>query len=290
MSPRDRRDFGVQERMEQRRALPDEGPPDPTFGQNEYFAEQGRAQFGPGVDHGLSRSRGRRRGAQRAQPPPPDTPSPYERPSAWDTVTIAGNLFLGLASIKGKTGNDVEKKKHKGRDGHRVTDKGAEASEFQIVFRYWDRATWASWCQVLAAIDPQRPVEQRTPVDVTHPALVQRRINRVYVKAISFPEQGREGWTVTVDVIQWLPPAEGRNGRSVTRSPTANAGGIGSNGTAFSGLEGDNPFGGYGENQPLVDAWARSQGLGPPDPASTDTGPSGPADFSDANVFATGSD
>jgi hypothetical protein len=132
-------------------------------------------------------------------------------------------------------------KKHKGRDGGRISDSGAVAAELTLHFRIWNAATWASWDQVFAAIDPQRTVERRAPVDVSHPALAQRRIGRVYVKKVSIPERQQGGeWHVEATVIQWLPSMTDRRGRSVTRTPTAAAGadGVGTRATAFTGLNG----------------------------------------------------
>jgi hypothetical protein len=176
-----------------------------------------------------------------------------DAPSLWDTITINNVFFLGVAQIKGGTANALDVKHPKGRDGGSITDSGAVCAEFQIVFRFWDRITWASWDQVFAAIDPQRRVDKRNPIDVTHPALAQRGIYRIYVKRVSFPESGRDGWTCTVDVVQWMPSLTApRTGGSVTRTPQGPN--IADNQTAIVGLE-DAP-----ENEPE-------------DPAVTDANP-----------------
>lgn len=199
---------------------------------------------------GVRASHGRRRGGRALPPPNPSVPSAFEQPATWDTVTIGGVLFLGLAQVKGATGNALDVKHHRGRDGGRITDGGAVAAEFQIVFRYWDRETEASWDQVFHAIDPQRPAESREPLDVSHPALARRRITKVYVKKVAFEERQPSGeWHVTADVIQWLPSMTDRRGRSVTRTSTrANGSAIAVEDTAFDGLN-------------------------TPDPTETDTGP-----------------
>jgi hypothetical protein len=236
------------------------------FGQEEYFAEHGRAQFGPG----LSRSNGRRRGSPAQPPPPSGTPAPEESPTAWDQLSMAGVLFLGLAMPDGHTGNKVDVKKHGGRDGGRVTDKGAEAAEFQIHFRFWNKLTWQSWDQLFALINPQRPVEQRGPVDVFHPALEQRGINRVYVKSVTFPKRQANGeWQATATVIQWLQSAADRQGRSVTRTRTG-AGNVASNGTAFEGLDGESQQ--QQEGLPGIASGLITE-TDPDDPADTETDP-----------------
>lgn len=218
------------------------------------------------------RSRTGGTGRPHAPPPAPIVPSPFERPGLWDTFTIAGVLFLGLVEIDGEVGNEVQSKKHGGRDGGRNTDKGATAAEFPIVFRVWDAVTWASWNQVFRAINPRRPVEERGPVDVTHPALAEKGIRRVYVEKVSFPKRSGQEYHFTVKVKEDFPSTPDRQGRSVTRTPVRPAQ------TAFTG---------YGANQAAVDAWARSEGITAPlndtaftgltppsnDPEDTDTGP-----------------
>lgn len=208
---------------------------------------------GPDGPARVRRARGARRGAPGLPPPAPSTPSPFTAPSLWDTLTINNVLFLGLVTIEGDTANALDVKHPKGRDGGKITDSGAVCAELTLAFRWWDEVTWASWCQVFAAIDPQRQPDERTPLDVSHPALAQRGITRLYVKSVSFPKPGRDGWTCTVRVIQWMPALTApRTGGSVTRTPTGPA--VSANRTAFSGLES------APENQP-------------DDPAVTDAGP-----------------
>lgn len=255
--PNEREDFARAEERQVRRRRPLLGQGAEradSLGQGGDAEEQlGQADDGPDNPAPIRRSRSRRQGAPGLPPPAASTPSPYDAPGLWDTITINGVLFLGLATIKGETGNAIDAKHAKGRDGGPITDSGAVAAEFQIVFRMWDRVTWASWDQVFAAIDPQRRVDKRNPMDVTHPALAQRGITRLYVKAVSFPEPGNGGWTATAKVIQWLPSlTEPRTGGSVTRTPTGPD--ISANAVNFSGLES------APENQP-------------DDPAVTDVGP-----------------
>ena len=260
--PNEREDFARAEERQVRRprgrgpllGQGGEGRP-ATLGQGADAAELlGDGADGPeGGASPIRRSRGRRPGAPGLPPPPASTPSPFRAPGLWDTITINGVLFLGLATIDGETANALDVKHAKGRDGGSITDSGAVCAEPTITFRYWDEETYASWESVFAAIDPQRRVDRRNPIDVTHPALAQRGITRVYVKSVGFPKMTREGWTVAVRVVQWMPSLTApRTGGSVTRTPAGPD--ISSNATAFSGLE-DAP-----ENQP-------------PDPAITDSNP-----------------
>ena len=194
-------------------------------------------------------SRSGRQGEPAMPPPAASTPSPFASPGLWDAITIAGVLFLGVATPDGATGNALDVKKSKGRDGGKISDSGAVCAEFTILFRVWDEVTWASWEQVFRAIDPQRIPDRRTPVDVTHPALAQRGITRIYVKKVSLPKRVGSEWQFTADVIQHMPGLSDPNGRSVTRAAAAPT--LANTTTAFTGLGGGDV----------------------PDPATTDTNP-----------------
>lgn len=212
-----------------------------------YGADGWRAPLRPPTTpRAVHHSRSHRQTAPATAPAPASTPSPWERPGAWDTIVIAGVLFLGLVLVEGETASGIEVKKHKGRNGGKVTDHGSPLAELTLTFRTWDAETWASWQQVFRAIDPQRPTEQRAPVDVAHPALADRNIHRIYVKSVSLPKRDGNEWHFTAKVIQWMPPSPDARGRSVTRSPAAPR---------------QTVFTGYGDNQAAVDAWAASQGI-----------------------------
>ena len=256
--PAEREDFGRAEERQRRRAG---GSDEPLMGRGgdgpAPLQGRGGELVGRGADATsnppIRRSRSRRQRAPGLPPPAASTPSPFRAPSTWDTITINNVLFLGVVTIEGETANALDVKHPKGRDGGSITDSGAVCAEFTITFRWWDEETHASWDQVFAAIDPQRRVDKRNPMDVTHPALARRGITRVYVKSVGFEKPGRDGWTCAVRVIQWLPSlTEPRTGGSVTRTPRGPD--IAANQTAFSGLE-DAP-----ENQP-------------DDPAETDVNP-----------------
>lgn len=201
---------------------------------NDYYVPLSYAR--PGRAGRVRHSRGARQ-AQPAMPPPAaSTPSPFASPGVWDTLVIAGVLFLGLVTVDGDTANALDVKKHKGRDGGKISDSGAVCAELTVTFRTWDEETWASWEQVFRAIDPQRLPDQRAPVDVTHPSLAQRGITRAYVKKVSLPKREGNEWRMTATLIQWMPALTDPSGRSVTRAAAAPT--LANMATAFTGLGG----------------------------------------------------
>lgn len=217
------------------------------------------------------RTRSHRQVPTAVPPPVGATPSPFSHPGPWDTILIAGVLFLGLARVEGDTGNALDVKHAKGRDGGSITDSGVVCAEFDIEFRFWDDETWASWDQVFHAINPQRAVDAREPVDVSHPALSQRAITRIYIKSVSFPKPARDGWTCTAKCIQWHPAMTDRRGGSTTRTPRAARSTLGDTPTAFTGLStGDGEIG-QGGADGAVEGFAGADGVA--DPAATDTRP-----------------
>lgn len=257
MPPHDRRDFATQAETSTR--TDNVAAENFSHGQEAYQAIQGR-------DQGIRHTSSHRRGQHAAPPPPASTPSPFEAPGAWDTTVIAGVLFLGLAAPDGDVGNALDIKKPKGRDGGTISDAGAVAAEFTITFRVWDRVTWASWGQVFRAIDPQRTPDRRTPVDVTHPALAEKNITRIYVKTVSIAKRVGNEWHYTAKCIQWMPTVKDRRGGSVTRT-RRNAQG---NGTATA--TGNTLAGSRTAFAGLADGNEVQTGGAPPDPVLTDTG------------------
>lgn len=167
-------------------------------------------------------------------PPIVSTPSPYAQPDLWDTVILAGVIFLGLAVVGGDAlGVDLDVTKSSGRDGSRVRDKGVKPGKVKITLRFWDEVTWVSWDALLPVIDPRRQVGRRTPVDVSYPALTQRNVTRVYIETIGLVEWKDDGTgSVVVNAIEFREPSARATGRTARQTRT-----IDSFGTAFSGLE-----------------------------------------------------
>lgn len=191
----------------------------------------------PGQTAPAPRSRGRRLAVPTNRPPAASTPSPYTQPGLWDSFLLAGVLFLGLVKVSGELGVDLDVRKHAGRDGGTIRDKGFKLAKFKIVLRIWDEETWTSFDGLLPAIDPRRQVGRRTPVDVDHVALAQRGVYRVYIEAISLPDAKDDGTIeVTIDALEFHPPSGAGVARTARATPD-----IGANRTAFTGLEAPPP-------------------------------------------------
>lgn len=189
----------------------------------------------PGQTRTPSRSV-RRAPRPRQLPPQPATPSPFAQPDLWDSLTLAGVMFLGTVKVSGDpVGVDLDVTKSSGRDGSRVRDKGAKPAKVKLTLVLWDEVTWTSWDALLPVIDPRRQVGRRTPVDVSHPALSQRGIGKLYIEAIAFPDVQDSGRVeVVVQAYEFMPPSSRATGRTAQPAP---ARGIADFRTAFAGIE-----------------------------------------------------
>lgn len=184
-----------------------------------------------------SPNRSTRRRPRPQLPPIVSTPSPYQEPDLWDTLTIAGVTYLGLVVVGGDPpGVELDVAKPSGRDGAPVRDKGVKPGKIKLTLRFWDDVSWGSWDALLPVIDPRRQVGRRTPVDVAHPALAQRNITRIYVENIGFPDWKDDGTgTVAINCIEFHPPSGASTGRTARTAAQTRT--VESFGTAFTGLE-----------------------------------------------------
>lgn len=181
----------------------------------------------------------RRAPRPRQLPPQPPTPSPFAQPDLWDSLTLAGVMFLGTVKVSGDpVGVDLDVTKSSGRDGSRVRDKGAKPAKVKLTLALWDEITWTLWDALLPVIDPRRQVGRRTPVDVAHPALSQRGIGKLYIEAIAFPDVKDSGLVeVVVQAYEFMPPSSRATGRTAQPQTQAQARGIADFRTAFTDIE-----------------------------------------------------
>jgi len=203
-----------------------------TDGHEQY--EVDRRFAGGGVREVSQRVR--RPPAPYRRPPPPSTPWPFDAPDVWDTLTLAGVGFLGVAEVDGDPiGVELDVSKPSGRDGGTIRDKGVKLAKLKFKLAMWDLEGWASWDALLPVIDPRRQVGRRTPVDVEHPALAQRGIGRVYIESIALPKVKEGAVEVLIHAIEFRPPSARPTSRTARR-PAAGAD-LGNNADVFVGIE-----------------------------------------------------
>jgi len=196
-------------------------------------AVRGVEELDPRAPVSSSSHRVRRPAGPRRPPPPASTPWPFDAPDLWDTLTLAGVGFLGTAEVSGDPiGVDLDVAKPSGRDGGTIRDKGVKLAKVRFTLSMWDAETWASWDAILPVIDPRRIVGRRTPVDVSHPALAQRSIGRVYVESIGLPKVKDGSVEIVVNAVEFRPPSPRTTSRTARR-PAVN---IGGNAVAFENL------------------------------------------------------
>lgn len=204
-----------------------------AIGHEEYNLDARYAGAGVRPDATSSSQRVRRPPAPYRRPPAASTPWPFDAPDLWDTLTLAGVGFLGVAEVDGDPiGVDLDVSKPSGRDGGTIRDKGVKLAKLKFTLRMWDLEGWASWDALLPVIDPRRQVGRRTPVDVEHPALAQRGIGRCYIETISLPKVKDGLVDVVINAIEFRPPSPRPTSRTAARPATY----IEGNATAFTGL------------------------------------------------------
>jgi hypothetical protein len=149
----------------------------------------------------------------------PSVPWPHDDPSSWDTLYLGGQ-WPGLAVVKVKGGQKIDRKKGAGAHGETITFQGKKAADVDIVVRVWQATPdqW-SWMQaMIALIEPIAGKADPTPYDIAHPATSVRHISSVAVEDIEGPDwDAATGFmSVHIKAIEYLPPPKA----NATATPT----------------------------------------------------------------------
>lgn len=127
----------------------------------------------------------------------------------WETVTINGTQWAGLAKVSGAgIGRKLDVKSPGGSDGARIRDKGYEPGRFEITFTLWTEAHLQALGALIPAIHPRRAGRERPAVDVYHPALLLAGITRAVVEKVGILQQGSTvgTWELKVSLIEYQQP------------------------------------------------------------------------------------
>jgi hypothetical protein len=155
---------------------------------------------------------------------------PWPRTSAdtarlWDTVTLDGEEWPGLAEVDAEITRRIQRRRARGRDGGRITDGGLDPTEVPIVFKAWKPEHFTALRALIPRLLARRRLADRTPMDVYHPALAVLGITQLYAKTLgAVKPSGQAGmWEMRVTFIEYFQPPR----RAVTRTVTAPASGLG---------------------------------------------------------------
>jgi hypothetical protein len=138
--------------------------------------------------------------------------NPIDSPQSFDVVKIDGVENPGIIAPGGITGferkSEFDIKKGKGTKGGTVTLTNLPWNAFH--FEAWDAIYRARF-----KFDPTKTKKQA--VDIFHPSLKKLDISSVVTKSIG-PEmpEGKGLWSITVDLIEFIPPPP----KNITNTPT----------------------------------------------------------------------
>lgn len=143
---------------------------------------------------------------------PPNTLDPSNAQfTAWDIVTIGGQVLPGICIVRGKRGKRFDVKKKKGSDFATLTKQGYEPAEISIVNRIWTRQQLHAlelMMPMLEAPTQQLPDGTLQALEIRHPALDLRNINAMVIKDIGLlgPGSTKGVMEQTITCLEYKPP------------------------------------------------------------------------------------
>ena len=143
---------------------------------------------------------------------------------AWDTLTLGGVRFGGLAVVSGDAfRKKIDKRRAAGADGARLVDKGFDLVEITITLTAW-LPEHAAQIESLAQLVAPRggPTSRRRALDVAYPSLAFAGITQVYVTGATLPvaDEGKVTWTIRATEYR-EPPARNTTTRATPPAQTS---------------------------------------------------------------------
>ncbi len=147
---------------------------------------------------------------------------PISDPQSYDVVTIDGLENPGIIAPGGISGfkrdTEWDVKKGKGTKGGTATLSQLPPSKGSIKFLLWSKFHFDAWDQLYRKrfkYDPTKKSAQA--VDIYHPTLAKLDIHCVVTESISIEQpEGKGLWSITVELLEYLPPAK----KTATSTPT----------------------------------------------------------------------
>ena len=160
----------------------------------------------------------------------PSFVNPIDSPQDYDVCKVDGEENPGIIDPKGITGfkrqTEWDVKKGKGTKGGSATLSQLPPSKGSIKFLLWTAAHFQAWdfsFRNRFKYDPTK--KTKNAVDIYHPALAKLGISSVVTESIGPEEQEGDGlWSITVELLEYLPPAK-KTATSTPNGSTSNGGG-----------------------------------------------------------------
>ncbi len=163
--------------------------------------------------------------------------NPLDNAQDYDFVEVDGIENPGIIAPGGITGfkreTEWEVKKGKGTKGGTATLTQLPPAKGSIKFLLWLPFHFEAWDAIYRKVFKYDPTKKtKNAVDIFHPTLAKQDIHSVVTEAIG-PEthEGQGLWSITVDLLEYLPPPK----KTITASPngsTSGKGKAGSTGTS----------------------------------------------------------
>ena len=148
--------------------------------------------------------------------------NPLDNPQDYDYCEVDGVENPGIIAAGGISGfkreTEWETKKGKGTKGGTATLTQLPPSKGSIKFLLWEPAHFESWDSTFRKQFKYDPTKKtKNAVDIFHPTLAKQEVYSVVTESIGPETSEGEGlWSITVELLEYLPPPK----KTVTSSPT----------------------------------------------------------------------
>jgi len=133
---------------------------------------------------------------------------PIANPEWWHYVYVGGIKITTPCELDGFARvNGWDVKKGKGADGATVTTTGRDPAKGKLKFLLWTSQHFTDWSSQYALFQYDPTKKQVQAIDLWHPALASVEINGFVTEEITPPMHVGLGlYTITVSVLEYLPP------------------------------------------------------------------------------------
>lgn len=145
-------------------------------------------------------------------------PWPHDSPEAWNQLTLGDRPWPGVATVKIKGGQDIDKKRPYGKHGANLKFQGQKPKTGTITVRTWTAAQWEQLQVELEEIEPVGGKRDEQPRGVTHPVFAARKVASIAIEDIDGPEWDGQFMVVVLTWVQWFPPPQSTKGTGTAKA------------------------------------------------------------------------
>lgn len=128
---------------------------------------------------------------------------------SWDTCALGGFWLPGVASVDVKFPSGIDFQKPRGKRGAKFKDIGDEPAKIKITLQISQYAELRAMPEIIRVLRP-RGASLHDPLEIVHPNPNAWGVAVVVIEDIESPQPSAvEGWTLTINALEWLPqPAD----------------------------------------------------------------------------------